>query len=362
MNLHEAFFCILRLGLGMENEFPYMLTREEWQELMDMGYRQSLFGVIMDGIGRLNPEQKPPRELLLRGMQLLMKIEMTNRHLNRRVRETVDYFEKEKLHVCLLKGQGLAALYPNPLHRMPGDIDIWLTDRPDDKPEWIIRYVKAKYPDSEVIFHHADFPLWDDVEVEMHIRPSYMFNPFKNRILDKLACGWKKTCGEAGIAEEGKVTVPSLEMNRVFVLLHIYRHLFSEGIGFRQLMDYMMVLKQGFTEEERTETVRQLKMLGLTNIAGAVMYVLKTVWKMPEKYMLVPPSERHGKQLLKEILVGGNFGTYDHRVDRKWHRNQVRIFMYHLYRNLRYLFTYPNEVLWFPYFRVMIYFWRFPWK
>ena len=33
------------------------------------------------------------------------------------------------------------------------------------------------------------------------------------------------------------VAVPTLEFNRIYVLLHIYRHLFQEGIGLRQLLD-----------------------------------------------------------------------------------------------------------------------------
>lgn len=42
-----------------------------------------------------------------------------------------------------------------------------------------------------------------------------------------------------------RVLVPSDEMNRVFLLLHMYRHVFSEGIGLRQMMDYALLLNRG---------------------------------------------------------------------------------------------------------------------
>jgi hypothetical protein len=44
--------------------------------------------------------------------------------------------------------------------------------------------------------------------------------------------------------------------NRVFILQHCYGHFCGHGVGFRQLLDYYFVLKQGFTGEERSETAK----------------------------------------------------------------------------------------------------------
>lgn len=354
MNLHEAFFCVLRLGLGMEEEFPYTLTREEWQELMDIGYRQSLFGVMMDGIARLNAERKPPRELILRGMQLLMRIEMTNRQLNRRVRETVDYFEREGLHACLLKGQGLAALYPNPLHRMPGDIDIWLRDGRKN----IIAFLKDRFDNLNIRYHHVECPLWNDVEVEVHTTPSWMNNPFVNRKLQALFSEWKSNVTCVDLPDEGRVKVPSDEMNRIYVLLHIYRHLFQEGIGLRQLADYCMLLKKGITEEEKRHAVSLLKKLRMTRFAMAVMYVMEEVFGLEKEKMLLNPSEKYGRRLLKEIILAGNFGQYDNRINRKMLTSAFGRFLISIKRNLRFMLDYPYETLWAVPFKLWHYAWR----
>lgn len=71
------------------------------------------------------------------------------------------------------------------------------------------------------------------------------------------------------------------------MLQHIYRHLFGSGIGLRQIMDYFYDLKQGFSEEERTETVKILKRLHMMKFTGAVMWVLKEVMAIPEELMFL---------------------------------------------------------------------------
>ena len=54
-------------------------------------------------------------------------------------------------------------------------------------------------------------------------------------------------------------------------------HFFFEGIGLRQMIDYYYLLRRGFTEEERKETVRVLKYTNMERFARAVMYVMHDV-------------------------------------------------------------------------------------
>lgn len=40
----------------------------------------------------------------------------------------------------------------------------------------------------------------------------------------------------------GGITVPTINFNIIYILSHLYRHVFTEGIGLRQLIDYYFVL------------------------------------------------------------------------------------------------------------------------
>lgn len=107
-----------------------------------------------------------------------------------------------------------------------------------------------------------------------------------------------------------RMNKPSYEFNVVYLLSHIYRHLFEMGIGLRQLMDYYFVLVNTNCQELSTNCHinSTLKHLGLYDFAGAVMYVLKEVFGLEREYMICEPDEWRGKALLEDIMESGNFG------------------------------------------------------
>jgi hypothetical protein len=148
------------------------------------------------------------------------------------------------------------------------------------------------------------------------------------------------------------IPTPTLAFNRVYILVHIYRHLFHEGIGLRQLLDYYFVLQQGFTEEERTETMRTLRSLRMQRFTEAVMWVLQEVFAMDERYLLTTPNEEEGRFLLSEIMMAGNFGHYDERIKRSEKVTEWDLFRRRVGRNMRFVRSYPSEVLWAPLFKL----------
>ena len=300
-------------------------------------------------------------------------------------------------------------------YRTPGDIDIWLNGSRKE----ILSYVRKHVPNSVVVYHHADFLKIEGVEVEVHFTPSWMNSPVTNRRLQRffresadalfarndnvdadakrasvataegLSSQRSFSClpdgefsffnsqtvplfieGRAEQSEaEGVTSVarrqsyseipsPSLAFNRVYILVHIYRHLFHEGIGLRQLMDYYFVLQQGFTEEEREETMQVLRSLKMQRFAGAVMWVLQHVYGMDSRYLLTEPNEREGRFLLNEIMLAGNFGQYDERLQHERGEAALHWGLRKIKRNFRFVRSYPSEVQWSPVFKLWHYFWR----
>ena len=274
-------------------------------------------------------------------------------------------------------------------YRTPGDIDIWLQGERKD----ILDYVRRHVPDCKPVYHHVDFPVIEGLDIEVHFTPSWMNSPVTNHRLQRFFKGYGlrvKSCGAAVnrdcVAGEGlrvnrtegtltsseatinrsvaafthysEIPSPNLAFNRVYILVHIYRHLFHEGIGLRQLLDYYFVLHQGFTEEEREETMRTLCSLKMERFAAAVMWVLQEVYGMDGRYLLTTPNEREGRFLLGEIMLAGNFGQYDERMQHERGESALHWGLRKVKRNFRFVRSYPSEVLWSPLFKLWHWFWR----
>ena len=356
MNL---FFELLQIATGNRKRFASLPTKEEWQELFELSEKQTLTGVAFYAIERLPLEQRPPKTLLMRWYLATERLKALNAEMNAKSVAVAKRFRKDGMRAVILKGQGIATLYPDASYRTPGDIDIWV----EGGRECVMPYLRRQKADCAVCYHHADFFSIGGTGIEVHFTPSWMNYYLTNRRLQRFFDANAMQCFANALEGEGeRIPVPTLKLNRVFILVHIYRHLFGEGIGLRQLMDYYYVLRQGFTEEERMEALQVLGSLKMLRFAGAVMYVLQRVFGMDNKYLLLSPDEKEGRFLLNEIMMAGNFGHYDERIRRERDDGEWDVFVRRVMRNFRFVRSYPSEVLWSPLFKVWHYFMRMKWN
>ena len=390
------FYELLQIAIGNRDRFSQAPTEGEWRELFALAQKQAMVGIAFRGVEQLPGEQRPPKQLLMQWYMAAERIKRMNADLNRKALAVADKFRGEGFPGVVLKGQGIAKLYlvsneqramsgeqntkqnlsslifDLSSYRTPGDIDIWLFGERKE----ILSYVRRHVPDCKPVYHHVDFPVVEGLDIEVHFTPSWMNSPVTNRRLQRFFMGDRLEVKGDGLEVighlEGNTThytlnakqaytelpVPNLAFNRVYILVHIYRHLFAEGIGLRQLLDYYFVLCQGFTEEEREETMRVLRSLKMERFARAVMWVLQAVFGMEERFLLVAPDEREGRFLLDEIMLAGNFGQYDERLQHEQGESALHWGWRKVMRNFRFVSSYPSEVLWSPLFKLWHLFWR----
>lgn len=354
MYTKDFFFDLLRIALGHKDVLQEIPSPEQWHRLFDMSGRQALLGVCASAVGQLPSEQRPPREIALRWAFLASRTEERNRLVSLRAAEVTRLFAAEGLRSCVLKGQGVARLYPEPLRRQSGDIDLWVEG--DDRT--ISRVVRKYCPGAKARYHHIDFAAFGDVPVEVHFRPSWMFSPLRNRRLQR----WLRSHHDwnGGLTDEG-YHVPSAVFNAVFILTHIFRHIFDEGIGLRQILDYYYVIRSldAANDTDLAASLREsLRRLGLLRFCRGVMYVLREAFGLPERDMPVAPNAALGRFLLDEILQAGNFGHYDSRLNTGADESPLHIFLRRQRRGLRLLRWFPGEVIWAPFFHVYQRVWR----
>lgn len=351
----ELFFALIRCGIGKERQLPVTPSTDEWKGLFDIAKKQTLVGIAFAGIEQLPPAQRPSKEILLPWYQLAQTIRKTNSRMNKSASLVSQKFKSEGFNNCILKGQGIAQLYPDPTLRTPGDIDIWL----DGDCDRIIDYVKKYFPACTPTYHHVDFPVSPGLEIEIHYRPSWMYSRTINTKLQKFFTDKAAEQFENTISTpEGTFPAPTLAFNRVYILLHIYRHLFFEGIGLRQILDYYYIISREMNETERAEFLSVLQSLRLNKFAGALMHVLQRIFALDDAHMPVTPNKKLGEFLLHEIMIAGNFGKHDHRYRFGEHKYSLKRATETIRHNYTLLTRFPSETLWSPYFKAWHYFWR----
>lgn len=350
------FLELLRVSLTDTNRLSRVYSNEEWREAYTMAQNQSLTGVLLEGINRLESDQKPFYELKIEWILTVERIKKSNTYLNSKAVELTDMLAQRGMRSCILKGQGIGLYYPDPMVRCPGDIDAWV----DSDRESIVQFVREQFPHEDISYLHVEYPIFNDVDVELHFTPSYMCFYWHNRRLQRIFKEMKSQQFHNLVQlpfTDKKVSVATREFNLLFILSHIYRHLFSSGIGMRQLVDYFYVLRQCEDEGEREITVKRLRKLGMMRFTGGVMFIMKDTFGLEDKYLLTEPNEKDGTFLLNEIMKSGNFGILAPVIN---YRNKVKKLWFALKRNARFITYYPSESIWNVIFRIWQYLWR--WK
>lgn len=354
-------FSLIRVSLGRAESLGAAMDVAAWHALLQTAKEQTLTGVLMEGIKRLPKDEQPETETMFQWLAAAERGKQLSRRLNASAAKLTARLERDGIRSVVLKGQGVSLLYPDPLTRTPGDIDLWM----EGGRRRLVAYIRRYFPRERVVYHHMDFPVLRkaDVTVEAHFTPSWMYSPVTNRRLQRwFATMWPTEAQHRAALPEGAGTVgvSTPAFNRVFIPVHIYRHLLDEGVGLRQLLDYYYVLLHDpATPAEKEEAARTLRSLGMARFSGALAYAMQELFGLETQYLLFAPDAKEGRFLIDEVMLAGNFGKYDTRFAHEREGDgHLRRFLRKQRRNLHFLAHYPSEVLWHPLWRLWHFFWR----
>ena len=344
-HLEEKFFALLRLGLGMEGQTPsgFSLAPEEWPALYDMAVRQSVLGVAYAGVQRLPKDARPPMELAFQWASEAETIRGHNRLVDGVAARLTERFEKEGRRSAILKGPANARLYPDPGIRQCGDIDIWVEGGRAEIESMLLKmgllHVSNPSLPRPEFYHHFHLPEpVGGVDVEVHFRPSSgNQNPFSNARLQKFLESELENLVQTDVG----FWSPSVRFALVMQLAHIQRHFLTSGIGFRQLVDYLVLLKCS-SAADRDFVSSRLRSFGLNRTAGALMWVLLHKLDMPDTLLLCKPHKKRGLRIVAQAFAGGNFGLFG----KARNRNIVAWWVYNWANPLRNFLFDPVEVFW----------------
>lgn len=348
----KLFYELLQIAVGSRDTLSHIPTSDEWSDMFTVSQKQSLVGIAFKGLTELyssNPEivSNLPGPLKLKWLGMALEIQRRNTLILQRARELTKSFADAGYRTTVLKGLGVSKYYPDPTIRQGGDIDLWV-DAPRGK---LISYLRSRYKVGSVVVHHADVEIFPDVETEIHFWPSYTYNPFRWL---KYRSFFNSSRTECFISNGDGYCSPSLSFNSVYLMMHIFRHIYNEGIGLRQLLDYYYLLRK-LSLSDRVWAMSTLRKMGLGKFTAAVMWVIREVFNGNDS-LLCSPDEKSGRFLLNEIELAGNFGKWDSRIHRR--KGYIGRVAENLGRLTTFFSLSPSEVLWAPFWKTWHWCWR----
>ena len=220
----------------------------------------------------------------------------------------ITYFEKYQyvqshlpidVPYVILKGTSAAQYYPHPEYRIMGDIDI-ITRREDYdvsceemvKNGW--HEITSRHDQDRG--RHRSF-VKNSIVVEIHAFFASMNDVEKAKAFDDLIV--------SNITDHH--ILPDL-VNGLVLIEHVNQHM-EEGIGLRQIIDWMMFVDRCLTDEKWNEFETMAAQTGLKELAVTTTKMCELYLGLPAQKWCMGADEKLSRDLMEYIMKCGNFGV-----------------------------------------------------
>lgn len=241
---------------------------------------------------------------------------------------------KAGIHAVLMKGASLAALYPSPEQRAWGDIDLFVGK---EQYHPACKVMRDTFPDAlkfdEELDHYKHYNLIaDGISIEIHRVTVGFQHPIDERRYAKMeAHGVAHACD----LKIGELTVQVFDptFNALFVMLHSWEHMMTQGANIRQLCDLALLLHRYKDAIDARLLQRWLKSLHLYDVWQLYAYNLVNGLGLPrEEALFYTDKVADRAERLMSDLLGGKMVApkpeekeIKNRILRKWHTMQERL-------------------------------------
>lgn len=322
-------------------------SNNDWKAIADFFSRQSLDGLLPDAIVALPAHMQPTRAVKMPLIARQIQVERMNHAMNHELLTFTNELNRRAIPYILLKGQGVASVYPNPLHRVCGDIDLYVPAKYlKEVHRGLMAFGAVRETESR---HHINYRA-NGVEWELHHKIYYFQKESRNLLFMRYVDEVMNASPYYVSIEGEQVRVFNPTMNVLLLLSHIVDHFYCEGVGLRQLCDYALALHHKHAEIDRTKLLEMLDDLALTRAYRVFGYICTHYLGMPSEALMLEPSKKEVRlahRVMEDCLKGGNFGQAESNKRQSMWQN-ITFYTRFLCRLWSYRQLHPSEALWWP--------------
>ncbi len=306
------FFLLLRSGLtGQACDGADTDGRADWEGVFRMARKQAVTALVWDGIQAMDSRVKPPQAVAHRFFAETLLTERAARRMEALLPRLLADVEGLGVPAAVLKGQAYAALYRTPLHRQPGDIDLFTGPGHDRVQRGLpTDYLRDRGPD----YFHSELHR-DGLLIENHrLTTEFAWPPYARRMRRMEREWFPKDLHRRQVgATDAPVPPPWFEL--VHAVVHFGHHLTESGVGLRQLCDWATLLRTHASAVGAADLTPRLRRLGLERMAGVMTRLAVDLLGLDTLNPLTAAllrndrrEQRLARMALADILTVGNFG------------------------------------------------------
>lgn len=250
----EMLLILLRAALHQsEVETPCFkhATAKDWLQCYRLAVRQGVPVLAWSAVERMPAGYQPPLEVKLSWALLEDKQQQQYVRYCRAAHELGKLYAQHGIAMVVLKGIGLSRLYPVPVHREGGDVDIYTfsADRnrmTDHEANCLANELMEKQGndvDYSYARVHTSF-FYNGVRFENHRR---FLSADAFTAADKVDAWLKEHIAPQPVSlHDGLfgINVPSASFDNVFIPLHAAHH-YGKGLSLRHLCDWVILALNG---------------------------------------------------------------------------------------------------------------------
>lgn len=317
MKIEETYLWLLRKAVLNKDSNP---DRQDWDsQLLDQVWRlaqkQGTAALVGNELLKCNVVTNPT--MLAQIKMLCMQTMVGQERQMAALKRVWKALEDAGIEPVLLKGFGLAQLYPLPYLRQWGDADIWVGHgHYEQVTEAICKTMNVTWhhESEDENERHYNFNTEDGFVFEIHPQTIPWILPKEEALY--LALEQEAMAHCETIEVEGQTfRIPEKGFNQLFVFLHAWEHFTSSGTNMKQLSDLALLCRHEPLPKHFYDALRPLGVLEPWEVMGYTVVKLfglkKECWT---GYSDSRRVRRLGERMIQEIL--GPLTQKDHIAER----------------------------------------------
>ena len=326
----QLLLLLLRAALFEEKIDASKFIEADWKRIFHLSDIQTVSSLVLDGVGML------PHSVL-----------------------QIPFDKKMMLFAKMQRMEQINTIHPNPLHRTPGDIDFVVASEDFDRTMAVME--KIGKVDHGLVHEHHGMAWVDDVTVEPHYKVHNYQRPSTDQAMQEIFSSVFPSKLSSADIDGYEVPVFSPTFESVFLISHMVNHVYEEGLGLRQVIDYAMFLHRCVDKidwMQHHEWLYRMRMERAWRIFTCICVEYLGL-SLPSQVEPFSYNERKwAAALVEDIMRVGNFGRGEYVFKHQGLMDAWKNYCWVAKRCLHLNFVCPSEARWWMISKVKRFFWK----